>query len=460
MEVALKPLSERPPGNWRTEVANAGDGNGGFATAVEATLEDNGGTVAQMEAPVVAGKGGARLSPPPMATDNSVVATTDEAPLPVVTSQLAATAVTSMPKGRVLGSGVPTATVDANPATTAQEPVESSDRDEEHLAKTLTGSSEAAPKGTEAKEPVEDGKPPPQAAALAVLVRATIQSVPARSTHASPPKAGASESERDETPVAAADTAATLAPLPLPSLSVPKLHDAVPDANGAPEIDVDMRKGSTASATAHAVRASEPHGGERSSTGVEPDSSGFALPPSMAEKGDPRAAAPALAGTETVRAPAHAAEQKSPTASPPAVAAQPGRIGHELGVEIARRLTSGGDQLVVRLVPAELGRIEVRMSFDDRGAVNTVFAADSPVALDMLRRDSADLSRALNDAGFRSEANTMRFDTGERGGGSQPRTPWQNAAQKAGSSAEAEPEVFAQTTFRTVQTRGRYNLMA
>ena len=119
------------------------------------------------------------------------------------------------------------------------------------------------------------------------------------------------------------------------------------------------------------------------------------------------------------------------------------------------------DQLVVRLSPAELGRIEVRMSFDDRGGLSTVFAADSRAALDMLRRDSADLSRALNDAGFRNEANTMRFDSGDRGSGGQPRTPWQNAAPKRDSATDTfEPELLDQTAFRTLQTRGRYDLMA
>jgi flagellar hook-length control protein FliK len=162
-----------------------------------------------------------------------------------------------------------------------------------------------------------------------------------------------------------------------------------------------------------------------------------------------------------VRAEFHVPEPKAPAAAQPVVTAQPGRIGQDLGVEIARRIAAGGDQLVVRLSPAELGRIEVRMSFDDRGGLSTVFAADSRAALDMLRRDSADLSRALNDAGFRNEANTMRFDSGDRGSGGQPRTPWQNAAPKRDSATDTfEPELLDQTAFRTLQTRGRYDLMA
>ncbi len=145
----------------------------------------------------------------------------------------------------------------------------------------------------------------------------------------------------------------------------------------------------------------------------------------------------------------------------PTISAQPGHIGQDLGVEIARRISVGGAELVVRLDPAKLGRIEVRMSFDDRGGLRTVIAADSPVALDMLRRDSADLSRSLSDAGFRSDGQSLRFDGGGDRGSGQSRSPWQ-----IGPSKPDEPDgfgttaTFEQTPYRSLRTSGRYDVIA
>lgn len=193
------------------------------------------------------------------------------------------------------------------------------------------------------------------------------------------------------------------------------------------------------------------------------------LPPAPADTGDARPAPAPLLSAEPLRTtnpPPVAPRAHQPETIPtPTVTAHPGQIGRELGVEIARRVSAGGNELLVRLAPAELGRIEVRMAFDDRGGLTTVIAADSPIALDMLRRDSADLSRSLNDAGFRSDAQSLRFDAGgDRGGdrgGGQPRTPWQTATQKSGPSDDfGAASDFEQTPYRQLRTSGRYDLMA
>ena len=139
-------------------------------------------------------------------------------------------------------------------------------------------------------------------------------------------------------------------------------------------------------------------------------------------------------GTETQGLPSQLLGQTVPTASRPlnpqqiypaqaqtsgSVSAQPGRIGREMGVEIARRITAGQEEMVIRLNPQEMGRIEVRLSFDESGAVRAILASESPAALDMLRRDSGDLARSLADAGIRSDAQSFRFDRGAGESGSQ-----------------------------------------
>jgi len=127
-------------------------------------------------------------------------------------------------------------------------------------------------------------------------------------------------------------------------------------------------------------------------------------------------------------------------------------------------LSDGGDELIVRLVPADLGRIEVRMAFDEHGALRASIAADSPVALDMLRRDSAELSRALGDAGVRSDANSLRFqsDGGGSGTGGQQRSPWLSGDPKSAAQRipDATPEDAPALAYRSLRTTGTYNLIA
>ena len=57
-----------------------------------------------------------------------------------------------------------------------------------------------------------------------------------------------------------------------------------------------------------------------------------------------------------------------------------------------------------------MGEIQIRLQFDDRGTMRAHVTAESVVALEMLRRDSADLVRALGDAGVRTDAQSFQFE--------------------------------------------------
>ena len=119
---------------------------------------------------------------------------------------------------------------------------------------------------------------------------------------------------------------------------------------------------------------------------------------------------PAKPALETVK---HAAP------APGTVSARPGEIGHQLGVEIARRSLDGRDSLTIRLDPAEMGEIHIRLQFDDKGTMRAHVSAESSVALEMLRRDSGDLVRALGDAGVRTDAQSFQFEARSQGRGDQ-----------------------------------------
>ena len=177
---------------------------------------------------------------------------------------------------------------------------------------------------------------------------------------------------------------------------------------------------------------------------------------------DPRAFAALIEPKVATPAPAPLATAASPV--PEArVAAEPGRMGHEMAVAIARHTAEGGGEaLTVRLNPAEFGRIDVTLSFDDRGTLRAVLAAETPAALDLLRRDSADLGRALSDAGMRTDAQSFRFDTRQGGAdaggqGAQGQPRWQAAATPRNASTTAD---LPEPEYRPLRSRGGVDLMA
>lgn len=240
------------------------------------------------------------------------------------------------------------------------------------------------------------------------------------------------------------------APQSDPALTVTTSRTTAPPAMGdAPPDRLAPDRHDSAAAGDPLVSDRPPHPGPTDPAVMTP-SRGFTLP-AIASPSQ----APAVAATP----PAAAAAQT------PIVAAVPGRIGHETGVAIARHVAaeSGGDTIVVRLDPVEMGRIEVTLRFDDKGTLRAVVAADNPVALDLLRRDSADLGRALADAGVRADAQTLRFDTraGTDAGG-QGGQPWQRQQEPRARAAERDYPAGAEqaAAYQPLRTRGRVDLMA
>lgn len=149
-------------------------------------------------------------------------------------------------------------------------------------------------------------------------------------------------------------------------------------------------------------------------------------------------------------------------AAPETISARPGEIGRQLGIEIVRQNLDGRDSLTIRLDPAEMGEIQVRLQFDDKGTMRAHVSAESSVALEMLRRDSGDLVRALGDAGVRTDAQSFQFEARSQGRGDQqgqhnrPETP---ARQDAGY-AEGEADNDAQSPRPKLRSSGSLDLFA
>ncbi len=149
----------------------------------------------------------------------------------------------------------------------------------------------------------------------------------------------------------------------------------------------------------------------------------------------------APAPTIVVPQPAH---QAAATAAPnvqltAAVAtAQPVPL-NGLAVELAARATTGATRFEIRLDPAELGRIDVRLEIDKHGQVTSHLTVEKPETLAMLRQDSPQLQRALNDAGFKTADGGMQFSLGD------PSQSQSQARQQNGETPRHAHRLFIQS---------------
>lgn len=130
--------------------------------------------------------------------------------------------------------------------------------------------------------------------------------------------------------------------------------------------------------------------------------------------------------------------------------------GRDTAVHILRQLGDGGrTEMVVRMDPAEFGRVEIRLAFDDAGSLHARFSADQPATLDIIRRDIEQLARTLADAGVGTEARNFRFDRNEQQGGQ--RQPFAEGAPRGPASEEDTP---VPTAVRMAAAAGRIDLIA
>jgi flagellar hook-length control protein FliK len=165
--------------------------------------------------------------------------------------------------------------------------------------------------------------------------------------------------------------------------------------------------------------------------------------------------------TEAVHAVLLANDQAATAVAQPASTAgnensQPAIPIAGLAVEIAARAQDGQSRFEIRLDPPDLGRIDVRLDIDSSGQVTSRLVVDRPETLDQLRRDSAGLERALQDAGLKTAQNGLQFSLRDQGfAGRDDNSPSSNAARLLVPDPDLAPvEVPANAYGRAMRTGG------
>jgi flagellar hook-length control protein FliK len=105
----------------------------------------------------------------------------------------------------------------------------------------------------------------------------------------------------------------------------------------------------------------------------------------------------------------------------------------QLAQQIIRRFDGGSTRIEVRMDPAELGRVDVRLEVARDNTVQAIVSVENPATLTELVRHARDLERALSDAGLMLTGGGLSFDLADRRTG-------QDQEQNAGNHSKANNE--------------------
>jgi len=115
--------------------------------------------------------------------------------------------------------------------------------------------------------------------------------------------------------------------------------------------------------------------------------------------------------------------------------ALPGTVVDQVALKLASSARDGGSRVTIRLNPEELGKVDVRLQLGRDGLVRATVSVEKPETLDMLQRDARALEKALQDAGLRTDRNSLEFNL--QGGDRSPQQHQDQRDAMAGSPAVA-----------------------
>lgn len=111
--------------------------------------------------------------------------------------------------------------------------------------------------------------------------------------------------------------------------------------------------------------------------------------------------------------------------------ATPQQLPEAVGIAISRHVGAEATEFTLRLDPAELGRIEVKLEMGKDGQATVSIRADDASTYDLLRRDSSALERALAEAGLKLDSGGLNFSLRQQDGQNQQQFAGENAQRQA-----------------------------
>lgn len=118
-------------------------------------------------------------------------------------------------------------------------------------------------------------------------------------------------------------------------------------------------------------------------------------------------------------------------------------VSDQVALRLSKATQDGESRITIKLVPAELGRIEVRLDVATDGRVTAHFQVEQSSTLDLLQKDTKGLERALSDAGLKMDSQSLNFNM--RGGDQrQAGANGQNMQQGSGQGQNQQGQTAAE----------------
>jgi flagellar hook-length control protein FliK len=268
----------------------------------------------------------------------------------------------------------------ASPTATDKDPnqVAATHRQSPTVAPTETGK---RPSGNAARDPQNN----PQPGVTVATTTATVEARPAASLGG----AAATAALAQQSPDGRAATPAENPPAPA---------DASQPAAGNKTTAQPAQGGKTPEALAAMADKAAGAGQPSAPSAADTASATTGQPASPAA-----AAAGGVPGTGLVHntgfAQALATARPNPAANP----------AEQIAIQVQRAQVAGQEKVTIKLHPAELGRIEVKLEHSSDGTLRAVLSAERPETLDLLQRDARGLERALQEAGLKTDSGSLNF---------------------------------------------------
>lgn len=90
----------------------------------------------------------------------------------------------------------------------------------------------------------------------------------------------------------------------------------------------------------------------------------------------------------------------------------------QVAVQLHKAVKEGKTEMTVNLRPAELGKVEIKLTFGEGKSVTGLVMAENQASLTLLQKDADGLVRALQEAGLDADMNTMEFSLKDEGNSS------------------------------------------
>ena len=160
--------------------------------------------------------------------------------------------------------------------------------------------------------------------------------------------------------------------------------------------------------------------------------------------------------------PIFSAQQTNPNSKPTNMAP----ATNQVSIQLSKAVQNGDNKIKIQLRPQELGRVEVKLEIANDGRAKALIIAERPDTLDILQRDARVLDRALQDAGLKTDQNSLSFDLQGRDGNSDTQNATKDASKEntnlkqAGENNEDSDPNLIPATAIGITPDGEINLLA